>query len=156
MSRKIKFKAPRYRDSIYGKSGQPISGWVTFDFQSFDADWNDSSPFIKDIETGEEVPNYLIDLSKVRQFTGLQDKNGKEIYEGDILRSQPTPDLTVPYVTWEMAWEQDVFSDGRPIFSLYSMKHRTASDWHTIGEVRKPLEVIGNIYENSELLEGQR
>lgn len=64
------------------------------------------------------------------QFTGLCDKNGKEIYEGDIIqtpsgRKQVVPDDVLEFAWWIMEYFDD------------------AAEW---------LEVIGNIYENPELI----
>lgn len=78
------------------------------------------------------------DKSKIlTQFTGLYDKTGKEIYEGDIIKNQNGDLRMVVY-----------FQNG---FEMRLMNKRMQSDniiWHFNSEV------IGNIYENPELLEG--
>ena len=73
------------------------------------------------------------------QFTGLIDKNGKEIYEGDILQ----------YIDGDNSPElyQVIFSNGN--FILASLEDAEYDEY--IGDF-DPKEVIGNIYENPELL----
>lgn len=78
------------------------------------------------------------------QFTGLKDKNGKEIYEGDVLESRPTPD--VRFVVGFGQNEED---------NCYGFCLTSINNGSTYGfdlSVKK-MEVIGNIYENPKLLE---
>lgn len=72
------------------------------------------------------------------QFTGLHDKNGKEIYEGDILDNAPQ----MIRICWDTI--------GGKWFGHYVDKKRTSSFW--LGSEFKNYKVIGNIYENPELL----
>lgn len=95
------------------------------------------SPF----KSGENYDSYysLNDNKNIMQFTGLKDKNGVEIYEGDILNCVHCHDENVDY--WKdgkaitvVEWiEKDAFYQ-RP----YDL-----NNW----------EVISNIYENPELLQ---
>src|SRR5699024_142208 len=85
--------------------------------------------------------DYFYDLM---QYTGLKDKNGTEIYEGDILST----DLDRPYLIIE-------FRNGAFMFQC----HDNGKDYYdfmaTTGEnsnFTKYHEVIGNIYENRKLL----
>jgi len=86
-------------------------------------------------DTGHRTFSYFADSLSVvlMQYTGLKDKNGKEIYEGDIMQS---PDKTVIYKVY--------FSEGEYIKESENVFH---SLWEFMDDV-----VIGNIYENPELL----
>ena len=83
----------------------------------------------------EVKPPYFDPIKYIwMQYTGLKDKNGKEIYEGDILRDN---DMRFKS-KWEIKWKTIYSDEGYPI----------AVGWETYDNVI----VIGNIYENPELL----
>lgn len=83
------------------------------------------------------------------QGTGLKDRNGVEIYEGDILSVETwydNPDLYRTGVLAEVAW-----SDISCGFKLYPMTN-TPSNIYDFNEDDK-YTIVGNIYENPNLLE---
>lgn len=85
-----------------------------------------------------------IDIETIGQYTGLRDKNGKEIYEGDIIRSfDSSGDAILHYIVWEEARFVALYK-GRYFRSKCFLKQ----DW--LDEYDK--EVIGNIYDNKNLL----
>ena len=80
---------------------------------------------------------YIHDLKTLGQFTGLKDKNGKEVYEGDIVSYTDKDDPEDNYVD-VLIWEEHGYTTKKNgIWSSFP----------------KGYEVIGNIYENKELLD---
>ncbi len=82
----------------------------------------------------------------IMQFTGLKDKNGKEIYEGDIVKHKKVDNMILYGVTEcifghlprEVKWEGCGF--------------RPFSGWINDAHKKFQWEIIGNIWENKELL----
>lgn len=83
-----------------------------------------------------------IDPSTLGQYTGLKDKNGREIYEGDIIRSfDSSGDIILHYIVWKEEEARFVaFYKGKTFSSSCFLKQ----DW--IDEFEK--EVVGNIHDN--------
>jgi len=83
---------------------------------------------------------FEVDPSTVGQYTGLKDKNSKDIYEGDIIPIEVSParieNLIVGFnsLQWCMEGVSDWFIEG--------------SFWRT-----NVMEIIGNIHENPEMIE---
>jgi hypothetical protein len=81
------------------------------------------------------------------QYTGLKDKNSKEIYDGDIVQNLRGIKNKVYWEPEILAWNCERFRD-RSNRKSYLMLYE-------LDDVAT-LEVIGNIYENPELLEGEK
>jgi uncharacterized phage protein (TIGR01671 family) len=86
---------------------------------------------------------YAVRKGIVEQYTGLRDKNGKEIYEGDIIQetiiADDTTDGTYRY---EVYWDEDTL--------CWSIKGISDIDYHLrddLWETNASREVIGNIHE---------
>ena len=91
--------------------------------------------------TDEEMGYYLM------QFTGLKDKNGKDIFEGDVcIKHQSYRGVLCPH-------SRGYFKVGELLLQSWSKIEYLAQNlgWPD-GNISPEYEVIGNIYENHELL----
>lgn len=82
---------------------------------------------------------------QLMQFTGLLDKNGKEIYEGDILKGYFNPDDVEDYIYNSLTAEEK--ESGTRLFTVEDIFYPYTNP------LPDDLEVIGNIYENPELIQ---
>jgi len=71
------------------------------------------------------------------QFTGLRDKNGKDIYEGDILKYE----VLGATLFWQVIWDSENGS-----WKITKENGGSDGSWFNL------YEVAGNIFENSDLL----
>ncbi len=100
---------------------------------------------------GIEELNDCVDL----QFTNLKDKNGKEIFEGDIVKGQT---YTYSYDRKEPTGVEDVLmvceydvTGARFLLNLLPLNHGKGG-WDFHDGMSNNIEVIGNIFDNPELL----
>jgi len=90
---------------------------------------------LKEIQNIEDI-----NIWEFQQFTGLKDKNGKDIYEGDIVKYKFYMLSGVDYV---------IFREGK--FELKN-DYINSVGFRSVSNVSEYCEVIGNIFENKDLL----
>ena len=96
-----------------------------------------------------------VDETTIGQFTGLKDKNGKEIYEGDLIKAPSGRIYSVIFSTWK-------YEEKREFLKVIDLYEHTG--WCISLDGVNPCElldsevcqgsVIGSVYDNPELLKG--
>ena len=87
-------------------------------------------------------------VCKFEQFTGLHDKNGKEIYEGDILKEIAPRGFIFRVFGVAGGFVINAFQDEITMLRFAE----PIANMQTAGYIQEQCEVIGNIHENPELL----
>ena len=106
---------------------------------------------IFEVQVDWNIENHIqladVKQETVGQYTGLHDKNGKEIYDGDIVYCQTKYGKAKAIIK---------FIDGKFVAYWNSALTHPENGHHiACYEINKRFEVIGNIYDNPELLGGE-
>ena len=89
---------------------------------------------------------YNVDPDTVGQYTGLTDKNGNKIFEGDIIKV-----VSLHYETLGKKINGEIVYD-RGCFWVERIDARGLKQSLSAAELENNIEVIGNIHDNSELI----
>ena len=110
--------------------------------------WNSETKEIEVFNTYEEISELFLALSaddgfySIMQSTGLRDKNNKDIFEGDVVDYKGRKAL----VRWHGSYASFIFR------FVDELQKRNA-EWKPLYLAYMKFEIVGNIYENPELLE---
>lgn len=100
-------------------------------------------PFQGEDENGNSFYSISVDVKTLGQFTGLCDKNGKKIFEGDIVKGTIVSSWAKQKIKCKVIYEKDRFV----CIDIDGGVHKIMFG--------KDIAVIGNIYDNPELLKGE-
>lgn len=122
-----------------------------FEFYDGEIGWIDASREAGPKSGNDGVPGQF----EIMQYVGLHDKNGREIYEGDILRVTTGEDGESYVATVKWFGDEDY-----PAFDLEGIPATWNYDANALATIFQSgvetCEVIGNIFEDKQLLEGKQ
>ncbi len=134
---------------------------IKFRGQDINGNWHigllaESAGFPGQVEAGVYISNsvgapwaYQVVPKTVGQYTGLKDKNGKEIYEGDVVNAEwydyeePNHDTT----------GEVIFAQGWMSYCIWNEADKTMNEMNGQGFYHWDIEVIGNKFDNPDMLD---
>ncbi len=100
------------------------------------------------------VGDWMIDEDSLGQYTGLKDKNGKEIFDGDVIKWDD--EIQHEKVIHSLDWDGQVDETRAPFMSAFgSTCGKYFRTFMNVYNPTKYAEVIGNVYENSDLMNAE-
>lgn len=128
-------------------------------------------PDLREVYFGDEIDGFIkpfgktkeerlmveVDRESVGQYTGLTDKNGKRVFEADILSIKCADEKSRPYPVYFGTYNVDGFDNDFHI-GFYTKHFGEDISLGFLADSNGPadFEVIGNIFDNPELLEGDK
>lgn len=100
----------------------------------------------------EESGTFGFDEVEFIRSTGVKDKNDKEIFEGDLITETGVFNSTVKYGSW--VYEEDFGANAKSL-GFYLDKSYEEHTWYenfNYDYISKNCEVVGNIYENKNMI----
>ncbi len=167
--REILFRGRTVSESEYMDDGE----WITGFYTCFNGEEHRIYTGYSETDCGDHYPDWFNVIPEtVEQYTGLTDKHGKKIFEGDIVQYQNLMDFDIQSVVKFGEYLQDGSNgeyNGTKCIGFYvEVDNFTCPDWcdnqpeyfneywkyQNILEVARECEIIGNIHDNPELLKG--
>ena len=98
------------------------------------------------------IDKYKVDPATVAQYTGMKDKNGEEIFEGDIFKEDSSGIVrSIFRVPGGLAFEDNPVAFGydhrAPLYPYSSIADMQNASW-----LSQCCEIIGNIHDNADLI----
>lgn len=135
----IKFRG----ESIYNKE------WLYGSLIKIEKDRYAIIPDLNDIEIGKSISMYEVHSETLGQFTGLLDRTGKEIYEGDIINVNGKYLRLVKFIDEYACFCTARISDLDNNLETGYWQQVTPGWWNNPD---REIEIVGNIYDNPELM----
>lgn len=150
MSREIKFRAwqPESKVMLYGSQYGETNNITTETIVV-----QDGLPYLLGTRCNGNCWAQHLEDGEAMQYTGLKDKNEKEIYEGDIVRFESVNEITNFITCGEIKYD---IKNAR--FMVYYCRYRKDYVMNINGASGDgSIEIVGNIYEHPDLLsEGKK
>ena len=118
--------------------------WVYGNYYKVKSFFNDKEGHFIGMIRNNHLNDFNVDENTLGQFTGLKDKNGKEIYEGDIVKVNDE-------IIAKVIWDKDYLG-----YFLYTNEENSIDSFENgeqpLYDYFGSIEVIGNVFENPELV----